>query len=116
MSEPLAPPAPTPEDVAQIRATVDRALRPLALPARPEMADLEQRLREYVELLLPAAEAVMSALRRGSVDWCRHHEHLDRIRRHAGQGLGGTPLSAHVQLRHLARDCAALLEYVECER
>lgn len=100
-------------DVRAIRATIDSALRHLARPARSELVELEQRLRGYVELLLPAAEADVDGLWHGSVGWHQRRAQLDRIRRTVDQGLGDTPLSAHVQVRHLARDCAALLAYAE---
>ncbi|AXK34542.1 hypothetical protein DVA86_19705 [Streptomyces armeniacus] len=103
-------------DVRAIRATVDRALRPLARPARPDMVELEQQLREHVELLLPAAEAAAEELWHGSVQWYECRAQLDRIRLDVARDLGDSPLSAHVQVRHLARDCAALLTYAEGER
>lgn len=118
MNERIAPSAPrieAQEHVATIRATVDRALRPLARPDRPELVELEQRLCEHVELMLPVAETAVDALCHGSVDWYERRSQLDRIRRSVDLGLGDSPLSAHVQVRHLARDCAALLEYAEAK-
>ncbi|WP_208881954.1 DUF6415 family natural product biosynthesis protein [Streptomyces armeniacus] len=103
-------------DIHAIRTTVDRALRPLARPARPDMVELEQLLREHVEQLLPAAEFAIEQMWHGSVDWWDHRTQLDRIRRDADRGLGDSPLSAHVQVRHLARDCATLLAYAGAER
>lgn len=101
-----------PLNVPAIRATVDRALRPLARPTRPEMVELEQLLREHIGLLLLPAETAVDGLWRGSVDWWSRRDQLDRIRRTVGQGLGDSPLSAHVQVRHLAHDCSALLNYL----
>lgn len=106
----------TTTELTRIRATIDRTLRPLALPERSEMAELHARLRAHIEQLLPFAEAAVDKLGRGSMDWYERRDRLDRVRRHSEQGLGDTALSAHVQLRHLARDCAALLDWLETER
>lgn len=99
-----------------LRATIDGVLRPLPAPTRMELEELERRLRYCIESLLPSAEAAVESLWRGSVEWRQRRDVLDRVRRDAGQGPGDTALSAHVQVRHLARDCAALLTYVEGDR
>lgn len=103
-------------DAPAIRATIDRALRPLPMPTRAELVELERQLCSHVELLLPLAQATVDTLWCGSVEWYQRRERLDRVAGHAGQGPGDTALSAHVQVRHLARDCAALLTYVEGDR
>lgn len=102
-----------PHPLEMIRAAIERALSPSATPTRQELVEMEQQLRAYVEQLLPSAEASVAELWHGSVAWQERRERLARIRSHAGHGLGDSPLSAHVQVRHLARDCAALLEYAE---
>ncbi|WP_331759855.1 DUF6415 family natural product biosynthesis protein (plasmid) [Streptomyces sp. NBC_01525] len=100
-----------PVDVETISDTVRRALRFGATrPGLTTLADLEERLRGHIAVLLPDAEA--AAARRGGSDGVEQTtRRLVSIRAQLGSGLGLGRLSAHVQVAALAQDCQWLLEH-----
>lgn len=112
--EPRTPPPGL--DVPAIRAAIHLTLHTRETPTEEEMVEREQLLLGGIEQLLPAAEAAVAKLWRGSVEWDQRRAQLDRIRDDVSRGLGTTPLSAHVHLRRLARHCTALLTYTEPAR
>ncbi|MEU7178702.1 MULTISPECIES: DUF6415 family natural product biosynthesis protein [Streptomyces] len=75
-----------------------------------ELAELETILAGHIALLLPYVAAESDHLRPRSGEWYRQKAHLRGIERQVQQGLGDGVLSAHVQVRQLARDCQWLLE------
>lgn len=99
-----------PIDVAAIDATISRALRVNAgrLDVKV-LGDLEEELRGHIGLLLPEARAEAGRIWHGSIEWHRQTTRLDGIERQARQGLGDTPLAAHIQVQQLARDCRWLV-------
>ncbi|WP_432002995.1 DUF6415 family natural product biosynthesis protein [Streptomyces sioyaensis] len=76
---------------------------------RTELEHLEEALRGHIALLLPDARTAARRLWHGSIEAHRITARLDDIARQTRQGLGQGPLSAHVQVRQLARDCQWLL-------
>ncbi|MFI7102648.1 DUF6415 family natural product biosynthesis protein [Streptomyces sp. NPDC050161] len=95
--------------VETINTTIHQALH--LRTARPDLgvlAELEQELRAHIARLLPNARESVSRLRHGG-EAHRLTARLDAIAHQARQGLGPGPLSAHVQVQQLARDCAWLL-------
>ncbi|MFF3762711.1 DUF6415 family natural product biosynthesis protein [Streptomyces sp. NPDC001922] len=101
---------PSPIDRATVQAAIDRALLTGTGRLDPdELTRLEATLREHITALLPAADAATDRLWRGSLAWYTRRARIDGIRHQAGQGLGDGPLSAHIQVTTLARDCQWLL-------
>ncbi|MER5969223.1 DUF6415 family natural product biosynthesis protein [Streptomyces sp. NPDC002055] len=108
---------PGPIDEATIQDTIVRSLRTAS--GRIDMAELvrlDELLRGHIALLFPGVEASTDRLWRGSVAWYQRRAGLDRIRRQVAEGLGEGPLSAHIQVTALARDCQWLLTQHREER
>ncbi|MCZ1006121.1 DUF6415 family natural product biosynthesis protein [Streptomyces lydicus] len=99
-----------PIDLDAIEATITRALRVNAGHLDVGvLRELEEELRGHVDLLLPEARTAAGCIWHGSIEWHRQTARLDGIERQAMQGVGGSPLAAHVQVQQLARDCQWLL-------
>lgn len=100
-----------PVDVDVIRETIAQAheLRDLST-ATAELADVAERLRGHIGLLLPDAQAATDKLWHGSIEWSRSTGRLSGVRHQIKQGLGAGTLAAHVQVNQLARDCIWLLD------
>ncbi len=59
-------------DTAEIQRTITSALSMRhGRTSLPALADMDRRLREHIEYLLPEAEKVVGGLWRGSIDWYR---------------------------------------------
>lgn len=96
--------------VATVNATVSRALRTnVGRLDVGVLTDLEALLRGHIALLLPPEREASDRLWHGSIEWHRQTARLDGIERQTQQGLGETPLAAHIQVQQLARDCQWLL-------
>ncbi|GCD37916.1 hypothetical protein OEIGOIKO_05726 [Streptomyces chrestomyceticus JCM 4735] len=97
-------------DTAEIQRTITSALSMRhGRTSLPALADMDRRLREHIEYLLPEAEKVVGGLWRGSIDWYRGSSVLDAIRDHA-RPLPASPLSALVDVEQRARHCQWLLD------
>ncbi|MEV7470285.1 DUF6415 family natural product biosynthesis protein [Streptomyces kronopolitis] len=91
-----------PADEAQIDETIQRALRPGAPPPYDELVTLEQTLLLIIaDLYAVVAERLLCP---------REQASLTAIRRQTAVGLGSGLVSAHQQVRALARNCQWLLE------
>lgn len=113
---PPAPPTPAPPAAATVRAAVACALAVLASAGRPDLAPHEDRLRAHATALLPAAEAAVEQLGRGSLTWWLRRERLALVRDLLAQPPADEPLAAHGRVFHLAHDCQLLLTYLEKTR
>ncbi|MFF2807675.1 DUF6415 family natural product biosynthesis protein [Streptomyces sp. NPDC058000] len=101
---------PLPVDVETMSTTIRRALRlGFGRPAPATLNDLEQELRGHIALLLPEVRESARQLRPSSIEAHRLKARLDGIERQTSRGLGQGVLSAHIQVRQLARDCQYLL-------
>ncbi|MCB5908184.1 DUF6415 family natural product biosynthesis protein [Streptomyces pinistramenti] len=102
--------APAPVGTDPVNTTIHQALR--LRTGRPDigmLAGLERELRAHIAHLLPDARESINRLRHGGVEAHRMATRLDAITHQTRQGLGPGPLSAHVQVQQLARDCQWLL-------
>ncbi|WP_399123440.1 DUF6415 family natural product biosynthesis protein [Streptomyces sp. N2A] len=105
-----------PVDVKAISETAHHALRlGFDRPAPAVLADAEEELRGHVALLLSEARKAARHLELGSIEAQRLKDRLEAVERNAQQGLGDGRLSAHVQVRQLARDCQYLLLFLHTE-
>ncbi|MGW6744193.1 DUF6415 family natural product biosynthesis protein [Streptomyces sp. NPDC055025] len=77
--------------------------------AHEELAGLATDLRAYATEMLPAAQAQVDQMWRGSREWYVLGSRLHNISTDAEQPLAGGTLAAHVQVRLLALDCEWLL-------
>ncbi|MCR8573435.1 DUF6415 family natural product biosynthesis protein [Streptomyces sp. Isolate_219] len=99
-----------PIDSDTIGETIHRALRiGSGRPDFEELGALENDLCGHIALLLPEAREAAARLWHGSIEAHRLTARLDGIEWQTTQGLGHGPLSAHVQVHQLARDCQYLL-------
>ncbi|WP_432093013.1 DUF6415 family natural product biosynthesis protein [Streptomyces sp. bgisy100] len=106
-----------PIDVAAIQATITTALATSNGPlVMDELVTLERSLRGHIERLLPEAEAAAERLWRGSIAWYQQRGRLESIRHQAAQGLTERPLTAHIHVTALARECAWLLTQLGAHR
>lgn len=100
-------------DVDEINRTIRDALADTPPRRYEELTELEELLRGHIQLLLPAAEAAVAELWRGSVQWYDGSTRLSNIRRHLEQGLGDGLRSAQRHVAHLAHSCTWLLEQTQ---
>lgn len=92
----------------EIQATVDRALRPGPLPPYDELVALEQALLLIIaDLYAAVAEQQLDQ---------RELSCMRAIRYQTAVGLGVGLVSAHQQVRALARNCQWLLERTQGAR
>ncbi|MFH8628435.1 DUF6415 family natural product biosynthesis protein [Streptomyces lydicus] len=99
-----------PVDAETISETVRNALRSGAGPiALDTMTTLAETLRGHIALLLIEAREATSQLGRGTLEAHRAVARLDSIEQQFRRPLASRPLSAHVQVHQLARDCQWLL-------
>ncbi|MCT2592974.1 DUF6415 family natural product biosynthesis protein [Streptomyces sp. N2-109] len=101
-----------PPDAERVRALIQRALHPRAMPDGAEVAELKRELCSFVRTLLPEAEAAVDKLWYGSLIWFQRCGRLKLVRELQEQGPDVQLLTPHVYVRHLARDCRVLLEYL----
>ncbi|MCT2591166.1 DUF6415 family natural product biosynthesis protein [Streptomyces sp. N2-109] len=107
-----APSTGTPVDVEAVRTAIERAQETLALPGRPDLAPLEAELRAHAEALLPAAEAAGAELWHDSLEWWQFQSRVSLLRGVLAKPRAVDPLTAHIQVSHLAADCTALLDHI----
>ncbi|MFF3763457.1 DUF6415 family natural product biosynthesis protein [Streptomyces sp. NPDC001922] len=106
-----------PIDVAAIQATITTALATSNGPlVMDDLAALERSLRGHIERLLPDAEVAAERLWRGSIAWYQQRGRLETIRHQAAQGLTDRPLTAHIHVTTLARECEWLLTQLGAHR
>ncbi|MDC7337838.1 DUF6415 family natural product biosynthesis protein [Streptomyces lydicus] len=99
-----------PIDWETISETIHGALRTGSGPIDPdEMAGLAETLRGHIALLLIEARQRASQLGRGTIEAQQAATRLGSIERQFRRPLASLPLSAHVQVQRLARDCQWLL-------
>ncbi|MFI7101068.1 DUF6415 family natural product biosynthesis protein [Streptomyces sp. NPDC050161] len=98
-------------DVEVVSDTIRRALS--LGGGRPDleaMAELEERLRGHINLLLPIVEAEADRLCGGGLEWARRMHVMSTVPAQSERVLSNGPLSAHVHIAQLARDCQWLLD------
>ncbi|MGA5635098.1 DUF6415 family natural product biosynthesis protein [Streptomyces lydicamycinicus] len=101
------PPRLAPIAAEAITETIERALRPGPPPPYDELVALEQALLLIIaELYAAVDERPATGAADGQV-----RTRLNSIRYQTAIGLGNGLLSAHMQVRCLARDCQWLVEY-----
>ncbi|MGW9041164.1 DUF6415 family natural product biosynthesis protein [Streptomyces lydicus] len=99
-----------PIDRETISGTIRGALRTGSGPIDlDEMAGLAETLRGHIALLLIEARQTASQLGRGTIEAQQTATRLGSIERQLRRPLASLPLSAHVQVQRLARDCQWLL-------
>lgn len=102
-------------DADHIRDAVERALAEGPAPRYEDLVTLDAKLRGHIKQLLPAAQARVDALWRGSPEWSSGQGFLNVASYHLTSGLGPGLASAVHHVRRLARTCQTLIEYTQDE-
>ncbi|MFJ2555754.1 MULTISPECIES: DUF6415 family natural product biosynthesis protein [unclassified Streptomyces] len=98
--------------VSAIETTLAESAAPATTrPSHPELVAAAAALRAHITDLLPVAEKQVDGLWRGGPEWCGRRTRLDIAQRHASDVMPALPLSAHVYVSLLRRDCEWLLEH-----
>lgn len=100
-------------DTETISATIRWALHfGAGRPTPGELAEAEGLLRGHIAVLLTEVrEEAPDQKNPSGAEVCQMTSRLKAIGRQMAEGLGDSPLAAHVKVRHLARDCQWLLAH-----
>ncbi|MCA6093919.1 DUF6415 family natural product biosynthesis protein [Streptomyces sp. SCA3-4] len=109
---------PTAAEMSQyVAEAVRRAIaHPAVLPRHEEVVETTARLRAYLLALLPAAEARVDGMTRGTPEWDHAQSVVGAARRELGRGPGPGLRSAVLHMQDLGRACHLLRGVLPEER